>query len=146
MSQPGERTVVAPGPPPPRTSPALTKAVRIVDAGPRYVYQAAVVSLIGTSALIIALAHAIRPVGRLPFPQQGLIKLGLAGLILAVALILVTVARRVAGRSTVLDRVVAPEQRAAIWLALAVWFPLLLVPAYYRAKSTLPTSVVWIAF
>jgi hypothetical protein len=146
MSQPGERTVVAPGPRPPRTSPALTNARRIVDAGPRYVYRAAVVSMAGTSALTIALAHAIRPAGRLPFQQQELIKLGLAGLILAVALILVTVAWRAAGRSTVLDRVVAPEQRAAIWLALAGWFPLLLVPAYYRAKSTLPTSVVWIAF
>ena len=45
-----------------------------------------------------------------------------------------------------LDRLVDPEQRAAVWLALAVWFPLLLVVAYYRAKSTLPSSVVWISF
>ncbi len=49
-------------------------------------------------------------------------------------------------RAAVLDRLVDPEQRAAVWLALAAWFPLLLIVAYYRAKSTLPSSVIWIAF
>ena len=51
-----------------------------------------------------------------------------------------------ARRAALLDRLADPEQRAAVWLALAVWFPLLLIVAYYRAKSTLPSSVVWISF
>ncbi len=146
MSQPGERTVVTPAPPPRRTSPSVAQALRIVDAGPRYLYRAAVVSLAGTSALAIALAWDIRPVGKLPVPQRELIELGLVGVILAAALTFTALAGRAVGHTGLLDRMAAPEQRAAIWLALAVWFPLLLVPAYYRAKSTLPTPVKWIAF
>jgi hypothetical protein len=45
------------------------------------------------------------------------------------------------GRSrpvTWLDGVVAPRERAATWLALAAWFPFLLVVACYRAKATFP--------
>jgi hypothetical protein len=146
MSQPGERTLVAPTPPPRRTSPSLTEALRIVDAGPRYLYGVALVSLAATSAVTIAVAGDVRPAGSLPLPQRELIKLGLVGLILTAVLILVALAGRAGRLNTLLDRVAAPEQRATIWLALAVWFPLLLVPAYFRAKSTLPTSTVWIAF
>jgi hypothetical protein len=146
MSQPGERTVVAPTPPPRRTSPSLTEALRIIDAGPRYLYRVALVSLAATSALTIAVAADVRPAGSLPLPQRELIDLGLVGLALTAVLIVVALAGRAGRLNALLDRVAAPEQRAAIWLALAVWFPLLLVPAYYRAKSTLPTSVVWIAF
>jgi hypothetical protein len=146
MTQPGERTAVAEGPPPPRASAAITRALRIIDAGPRYFYGAAVTSLAGTSLLTIALAAAVRPVGRLPPPQRELMELGFAGLILTGVLIAAALVRRTACRAAVIDRVAGPDQRAAIWLALAAWFPLLLMPAYYRAKSTLPTSVVWIAF
>ena len=145
MNHPGERTVVVEGPPPPRTSRSLTRALRIVDAGPRYVYRAAVVSLAGTCVLAIGLALAIHPAGGLHRPQKELIVAGLAGLILAAVLMAAAIVWP-ASRRTVFDRAVAPEQRAAIWLALAVWFPLLLIPAYYRVKSTLPTSVVWISF
>jgi len=146
MTQPGERTVVAAGPPPPRASAAITRALRIVDAGPRYFYAAAVTSLAVTSSLTIALAAAVRPAGRLPTPQRDLMELGIAGLILAAVLMAAALACRTARRTAAIGRVVAPEQRAAIWLSFAVWVPLLLIPAYYRAKSTLPTSVVWIAF
>jgi hypothetical protein len=146
MNQPGERTMVASAPPPRRTSPSLAEALRIVDAGPRYLYRAAVISLAATSALTIALAWDIRPAGHLPVPQRDLIELGLVSLLLAAALMLVPVAGRAGRLNALTDRMAAPEQRAAIWLALAVWFPLLLVPAYYLTKSTLPTSVVWIAF
>jgi hypothetical protein len=117
-----------------------------VDAGPRYLYPVAVASLAGTSALTIVLAEAVRPSGRLPATQRELMEIGLAGLVLAAVLIVTVLSWPAGRRGTVIDRVVAPEQRAAIWLSLAVWFPLLLVPAYYRAESTLPRSVVWIAF
>ncbi|HSR87078.1 MAG TPA: hypothetical protein VLM11_23090 [Streptosporangiaceae bacterium] len=146
MTQPGERTVVLEGPPPPRGSSVLTTALRIVDAGPRYFAAAAVISLAGTSVLTIVLAQVVRPAARLPRPQRDLIELGLVGLILTAVVVVVAAVSPAARRSAVLDRVVAPEQRAAIWLALAVWFPLLLIPVYYRAESTLRTSVVWIAF
>jgi hypothetical protein len=43
-----------------------------------------------------------------------------------------------------LDRAVAPRERAAIWLALAAWFPFLLVVAYYQAKATFPPSVRYV--
>jgi hypothetical protein len=146
MTQPRERAVVAEGPAPPRAPAAIIRALRIVDAGPRCFYAAAVISLAGTSLLTISLATAVRPAGRLPMPQRALMAIGLAGLILSVVLIAAARAWPAARRTAVIDRVMAPEQRAAIWLALAVWFPLLLIPAYYRAKSTLPTSTVWIAF
>lgn len=146
MTQPGERTVVDEDPPPPRSSAGITKALRVVDAGPRYFYAAALVSLAGTSSLTIALAEAIRPTGRLPTPQRELMEIGLAGLVLTAVLVAGALAWRTERRSAVIDRVVGPQQRASIWLALALWFPLLLIPAYFRAKSTLPTSVVWIAF
>jgi hypothetical protein len=54
-----------------------------------------------------------------------------------------------AGRSrpvTWLDRVVAPRERAAIWLALAAWFPFLLAVVYYRAKATFPPPVRYLYF
>src|SRR5215469_4323168 len=145
MTQPGGRTVVAEGPPP-RASVTLTGALRIVDAGPRYFYAAAVASLAATSALTVVLAEAIRPGGHLPTPQRVLMEMGVAGWVLAAVLIVTPLAWPRPRRDAVVKRVVVPEQRAAIWLGLAVWFPLLLIPAYYRAESTLPTSVVWIAF
>ncbi len=146
MNHPGERTVVVEGPPPPRTSPSLTRALRIVDAGPRYVYRAAVVSLAGTCVLAIGLALAIHPAGGLRRPQKEITEAGLAGLVLVALLTVAAMLWPAERRAAVMDRVAAREQRAAIWLALAVWFPLLLVPAYYRVKATLPTSVVWISF
>jgi hypothetical protein len=146
MNHSGERTVVVEGPPPPRTSPALARALRIVDAGPRFVYRAAVVSLAGTCVLAIAIALAIHPADQLRRPQKEIIEAGLVGVGLVAVLVLVAVVWPAARRAAVLDRLVAPEQRAAIWLAIAVWCPLLLIAAYYRAKSTLPPSVVWISF
>jgi hypothetical protein len=41
---------------------------------------------------------------------------------------------------------VAPRERAAIWLALAAWFPFLLVVVYYRAKATFPPPVRYVYF
>src|SRR5215469_5907920 len=146
MIQPGERTVIADDAPPARASGSLLRALRIVEAGPRYFYAAAVASLAATSVLTIVLANVIRPAGRLSAGQRELSALGLAGLVVAALLVVTPLASPAVRRNLVLDRVVAPEQRAAIWLALAIWFPLLLLPAYYRAESTLPTSVVWIAF
>jgi hypothetical protein len=51
------------------------------------------------------------------------------------------------GRSrpgTWLDRVAAPGDRAAIWLALAVWFPFLLLVVYYRARATFPPPAQYV--
>jgi hypothetical protein len=148
MNHPGEQTVIAQGPQPSRPGkPAsLDRALRAVDAGPRYLYRAALVSLAGTCLLTIAVALTVRPAGRLPRPQQELVLAGLAGLVLTGVLVFAAVLWPAGRRTAVLDRVVDPEQRATVWLALAIWFPLLLVVAYYRAKSTLPSSVVWIAF
>ena len=39
-----------------------------------------------------------------------------------------------------------PWDRAAIWLALAVWFPFLLLVVYYRAKATFPPPVRYVYF
>jgi hypothetical protein len=49
-------------------------------------------------------------------------------------------------RATWLDRIVAPRERAAIWLALAAWFPFLLIVVYYRAKATFPPPVHYVYF
>jgi hypothetical protein len=147
MKQPAERTVADEGPPPPpRTPSSLARALRIVDAGPRPFYRAAMVSLAGTCLLVIAIAMVVRPRGPIRRPQHELILAGGAGLCLVAVLLLVALLWPAARRSAVLDRLAAPEQRAAIWLAFAVWCPFLLLAAYYRAKTTVPSSVVWISF
>ncbi len=146
MSYPGERTVIALAPPPARTPRILAGALRIVDAGPRLVYRMALASLTGTALAAIVIALYVRPAGQLPNPQKELILAALAAVFLVGLLVLAGLIRPADRRAAVLDRVVLPEQRAAIWLALAVWFPLVLIVVYFRARGTLPLSVVWISF
>ncbi len=146
MSQSGERTVVVEGPPPPRTSRSLARALRVVDAGPVWLYRAALASLAATCVLAIGIALYVRPAGHLLRPQKEIILLALLGLFAVGVLILIAVIWAAPRRAAFLDRLVAPDQRAAIWLALAVWFPFLLIAAYYRCKATLPSTIVWISF
>jgi hypothetical protein len=122
----------------------LDRTLHIVDHGPRPFYRAAVVSLAGTSLLAIGIAVLIRPPGSPPGTHWHLIAGALAALGLSTVLGLAQ-----AGRPrtwTVLDRVVAPRDRAAIWLALAVWFPFLLLVVYYRAQATFPPPVQYLYF
>ena len=121
--------------------------LRIVDEGPRPFYRAAVVSAGLTSVLAIGISVSIRPAGPLPWPQRHMI----AGSLIALCLsaLLGTASRVLGGGSrhaAWADRIVAPRQRAAIWLALAVWFPFLLVVVYYRARATFPPSVRWLYY
>jgi hypothetical protein len=151
MSQPGERTVIVDDPPParaPRTAARalLARVLRAVDAGPKRFFQAALVSLTATCGLAILIAFAIRPAGPLPWQQHDVIFISLGGLGLVVIAALVTVLVPASARAALIDRAVAPQQRAAVWLSLTVWFPLLLLIAYYRTESTLPLTVRWIAF
>jgi hypothetical protein len=124
----------------------LGRAMRIVDAGPRYLYRSALVSLAVTCLLAIPIALQMRPPGTLPRPQQVTIAIALAGLAIVGLLTLAALRWPPGRRGRWLDRVAASEQRAAIWLALTAWFPLLLVVAYLRARATQPPAVVWIAF
>ena len=119
MSQSGERTVVVEGPPPPRTSRSLERALRVVDAGPVWLYRAALASLVATCVLAIGIALYVRPAGHLLRPQKEIILLGLLGLFAVGVLILIAVIWPARRRAAFLDRLVAPDQRAAIWLALA---------------------------
>ena len=132
---------------PGRAARSLDAALRIVDEGPRPFYRAAIVSLAGTSVLAMAIAVLVRPPGSLPGPQRGIIAGALAALCLSAVLGIASLAA--AGRdrrAAWLDRVLAPRERAAIWLALAAWFPFLLIVVYYRAKATFPPSVRWVYF
>jgi len=125
----------------------LDRTLRIVDEGPRPFYRAAVISLAATSVLAMAVAALIRPHGSLPGTQRQMIASALAGLCLSAILRLASLVA--AGRSpsgTWLDRVAPPRERAAIWLALAVWFPFLLVVVYYRARATFPAPVRYVYF
>ena len=125
----------------------LDRTLRIVDGGPRPFYRAAVVSLAVTSVLAMGIAVVIRPQGSLPEAQRLMIAVALAGA--GLSAILGLASRAGAGRSrpgTRFDRVVAPRDRAAIWLALAVWFPFLLLVVYYRAKATFPPPVRYLYF
>ena len=147
MSQSGERTVVVEGPPPPRTSRSLERALKVVNAGPVWLYRAAL-ALAGGHLRAGDRDRAVRAPGRASAPAaEGNRRAGPAG----------PVRRRgpdpdcrhlarAPRRAAFLDRLVAPDQRAAIWLALAVWFPFLLIAAYYRCKATLPSPIVWISF
>ncbi len=150
MSQLGERTVIGNSPRPrgPR-SPALAllaRALRIVDACPRPMCQAALVSLAATGGAAIAIALEFGPAGRLVTAQREVITIGLAGVAVAGLLALVAVIIPASARRALLNRFVAPEQRASIGLALAVWFPFLVAVAYYRIQAALPPRQVWIAF
>jgi hypothetical protein len=120
--------------------------MRVVDAGPRYFYRSALASLAVTCSLAILIVRHVRPPGPLPGAQQTTITLALAGLCVVAFLALAGFCRLCGVRGRWLDRVAAPDQRAAIWLALTGWFPLLLVPAYLRARATLPQTVTWINF
>jgi hypothetical protein len=118
----------------------------MVDAGPGPPFRAAVASLAVTCVLTIAVTLLVRPHGPLPGSQAALIVCALAVLCLTGGLGLASLWRPSRSPGHLLDRVAAPAERAAIWLALAVWFPTLLIPVYFKARATQPPSVQWIAF
>jgi hypothetical protein len=120
--------------------------VRTVEAGPRYFYRSALASLAVTCLLAIPVALRVRPPGPLPRPQQVTIAASVAGLGVVVLLTLAGLCWPPRRRERWPDQIAAPQQRAAIWLALTAWFPLLLVVVYFRAKATLPPGVVWVVF
>jgi hypothetical protein len=132
--------------PPTRTPGALGSALRIVDAGPAPFCRAAAASLSATSALTVAISLAIRPAGSLPAPQRVMITIALAALGLVAALTVASACWPALRRAAVLDRVLGPEGRAAVWLALAVWFPMLLIVATFRALATKPQTIQWLNF
>jgi hypothetical protein len=129
-----------------RAQALLGRALQIVADGPRPFFVAALVSLSATCLLAIAIALEIRPAGPLPGAQRDEIIISLAalGMVGVITLVMVLVPAPV--RGALADRYLAPAQRAAIWLALALWFPLLCAVAYYRAKAALPLTQVWINF
>lgn len=120
--------------------------LRIVDAGPRYFYRSALVSCAVTCLLAVFIAMGVRPRGPLPQSQQVMIGLGLAGLCVVIVLMLAALVWPPGRRGRWLDHIAGPEQRAAIWLALTVWLPFLLVVAYFKARATLPPTVAWLSF
>lgn len=139
-----ERVVVADSPPPTRASRVLDRALRAVDAGPRPFRRAAMTSLAVTSILTITIALIVRPRGSLPASQWALIAGALAALGVTGALGSRWWPSRWRGR--LLGRLVAPAEQAAIWLALAIWFPTLLIPVYFKARATERPSAQWISF
>lgn len=124
----------------------LGQLLGIVSAGPRPFYRAAVASLAVTSALAAAIAATVRPAGPLPVPQRDMIAGALAALCLSAALGVASLTLRGRARFGWVDRALPPRERAAIWLALAAWFPFLLIVVYYRAEATFPPAVQWINF
>jgi hypothetical protein len=130
--------------PPARGRSGLSRARRIVDAGPRYFSRSALASFAVTCLLVIPIALSVRPHD--PRPQQATIAAALAGLCVATLLGLAATLWPPGRRGRWPDRIAAPEQRAAIWLALTVWFPLLLVVAYFGAQATIRPATAWINF
>jgi len=132
---------------PSRSAKGLDRALRIATAGPRPFYRAALVSLAVTSTLAMAIGAFTRPPGPLPETQRQLVAHGLVALCVSTALGLASFAAGDKCRPMAwFDRVVARQVRAAIWLALAAWFPFLLVVVYYRAKATFPLPVRYVYF
>ncbi|MGH3290989.1 MAG: hypothetical protein ACRDP7_04210 [Trebonia sp.] len=99
-----------------------------------------------TNVLAMATAALTRPPGPLPGSQRHIIAGALVALCVSAVLGVVSLVAgpRRAGSPVWLDRVVGPRERAAIWLALAAWFPFLLIVVYYRAKATFPMPVRYI--
>jgi hypothetical protein len=124
----------------------LGRALRLADAGPRPFYRAALVSLAVTGLGTLVIASAIHPGRTLPGPQRHMIDAAVAAFAVSAALGILSLLADRRARPTRLDRAVDPQARAAIWLALAAWFPFLLIVAYYRARATFPPSVHWINF
>ena len=124
----------------------LGRALRLADAGPRPFYRAALVSLAVTSLGIMAIAAFIDPGRTLGGPQRDMIDAALGAFCLSAVLGVLSLLLGGRGRPAWLDRAVDPQARAAIWLALAAWFPFLLIVAYYRAQATFPPSVQWVIF
>lgn len=136
----------APGGWPGQRRASLARVIGIVDAGPRHFYRSALASLGVTCLLAIGVALSVHPRGVLPLFQRAVIVAALAGLAVIIAAALAAVLWPPGRRGSWLDRIAAPEQRAAIWLALTAWLPLLVVVVYFKARATLPPSVTWIAF
>jgi hypothetical protein len=120
--------------------------LRIVDAGPRPFFRAALASLGLTSLLALPIALYIRPPGPLPAPQRVMIAAALGGLCLSAVFGAATLLLRGHPPPRWPDRRAAQRDRAAIWLALAAWFPFLLIVVYCRAAATVPPTVQWIHF
>ena len=134
-------------PPPERGARRLDRVLRVVNAGPRPFYLAAIVSLAATSLLALAISALVRPAGRLPGSQREMIYGALAALCLCAVLGIASLARRGrSGDAAWIDRVAGPRVRAAFWLALAVWLPFLLLVVYYRARSTFPVTIQWLYY
>jgi len=133
-------------PAPGRAARSLDRTLRLLDEGPRPFFRAAIASLAGTSVLAMATASLVGPDGPLLEPQRDMILAALAALCLSA---LLGIGSPAAGRVRAvarLDRLVGPQERAAVWLALAAWFPFLLAVVYYRAEATVPPSVQWAYF
>lgn len=125
----------------------LDRTLHIVDAGPRPFYRAAVISLAVTSALAMVVADFTRPHGPLPASQRHMTAAALAAFCVCAVLGVTTLVAGGRLRPPAwLDRMLAPRERAAIWLALAAWFPFLLLIVYYRAKATFPPPVKYVYF
>ena len=124
----------------------LSWPLRLVDAGPRSFYRAALASLAATSLLTMLIASRIRPRGPLRVPQRDMIVAAAVALCVSAGLGLLSALARGRVRPAWLDRAMDPGERAAVWLALAAWIPFLAIVAYYRAKATFPPSVRWINF
>ena len=140
-------SAVSAGTPPERPPRRFHPGLRAGDGSSRPLYRTAITSLAVTSAAAIAIAWSTRPPGPLARPQQDMVYSSLGGLGLSAALGLASLVRRGSAiQPTRLDELVSPPERAVIWLALAAWFPLTLIVAYYRAEATLPPTVRWINF
>lgn len=146
--QPTLTPAVPVGPPSPgRAARWLDRALRIANEGPRPFYRASIISLAVTSTLATAVADLVRPHGSLPASQRHMIAAALAALCISAVLGVTTLVAGGRLRPPAwLDRVLAPRERAAIWLALAVWLPFLLLIVYYRAKATFPPPVKYVYF
>jgi len=124
----------------------LGRVLRLVDAGPRPFYRSALASLALTSLGIMAIGSFVDPGRSLRVPQREMIDAALAAFCISALLAILSLLVRGWDRPAWLDRAVDPRTRSAIWLALTVWFPFLLVVAYLRAKATFPQTVQWINF
>jgi hypothetical protein len=144
--QPALTPDVAPGPPAPsRAATRLDLALRIVNGGPRPFYLTAVVSLAVTSLLAMAVALLVRPAGPLAGSQRHMFVGALAAFGISAVFGMLSLAAGARVRLPAwLDRVVPPREQAAVWLALAAWFPFLLIVVYYRAEATFPATVHYI--
>jgi hypothetical protein len=120
-------------------------AIGFVDGAPRSFERLLAKSALATAVISLVIAFLVRPHGTLPGRQEVIVAGALFAICVVCAAYIASISG-VGGLARFAGKRVLDNTRAGIAFALAVWFPLLLIPVYLCARSTEPPSQTWLGF